>query len=88
MEPSRKQIDFATEIAETCGDDLPGEFTAASYGEFISDHLKEFQKIRSEIRYASGKTFTLSHSYNLGEGFNGDAALAFNPWTRGGDGDG
>ena len=84
-EPSQKQIDFATAIAETIGDDLPEEFSSRAYHEFISSNIKEFKKVQGQIRYSyegckSG--FQLEHSYITDEGFNGDTRLNFNPNTR------
>lgn len=80
-EPTERQIDFATTIAETVGCDLPEHFDKYSYSEFIGENIEEFYKIQREIRYADGSVFHLQHSYSLGEGFCGDTELNVNPMT-------
>jgi len=80
--PTERQIDFATAIAEVCGDDLPDEYTKAAYSEWIDEHIDEFYMLRNQDRYESGNVFYLEHSYAFGEGFNGDRKLAFNPYSR------
>jgi hypothetical protein len=79
--PSQKQIDFATVIAETVGDDLPNEYTKQAYSEFISEHIDEFYEIRDEARYKSGNVFGLKHSFISDSGYNGDRKLNINPYT-------
>ena len=79
--PSQKQIDFATVIAETVGDDLPAEYTKQAYSDFISQHIDEFYEIRDETRYKSGKVFSLKHSYVSDNGYNGDKKINMNPYT-------
>ncbi len=80
-EPTERQVDFATTIAETVGKDLPEHYDKYSYGEFISENIDEFYKVQNEIRYADGMVFHLHHSYGLGEGFCGDSELNVNPMT-------
>lgn len=83
--PSQKQIDFATAIAETIGDDLPSEFTSSAYHHFIDDNIDYFYKIQGEIRYKRNKDetmFHLEHSYVNNDGYNGDTELNINPAVR------
>ena len=80
--PTERQKDFATAIAEVCGDDLPDEYTKEAYSEWIDEHIDEFYTLRNQDRYESGNIFSLEHSYLLGEGYNGDRKLPFNPYTR------
>lgn len=79
MGPSEKQIDFATAIAEMVGDDLPVDFTADAYSDFISGHIDEFHKLQNEFRYGSESCISFHHSYCLSDGFNGDEKLNINP---------
>ena len=84
-EPSEKQIDFATAIAETIGEDLPEEFTSSAYHSFIDDNIDYFYNVQGEIRYKrceNEQMFHLEHSYINGNGFNGDTELNINPMTR------
>ena len=84
-EPSQKQIDFATTIAETIGEDLPEEFTSSAYHTFIDGNIDYFYEVQGEIRYKrkqSEPMFHLEHSYVVGSGYNGDTELNINPMTR------
>lgn len=49
MEPTQKQIDFATAIAEMLGIDLPEENTGESYHEFISENVNDFYEMKREV---------------------------------------
>lgn len=80
MKPTERQIDFATEIAETIGDDLPEEYTKEAYSEWIDERYDEFKRVQYEIR-KERHGFYLKHSYVLGKGFNGDTKLNINPET-------
>lgn len=62
--PTQKQIDFATEIAETIGEDLPIGFTKQAYSEFINKNVDYFKQVQNEIRYKGGKVFRLHHAYH------------------------
>lgn len=78
--PTERQIDFAMQIAETIGEDLPEEYTRDAYHDFIDAHIDEFYEVQDSIRYSQRDVlFTLGHSYGLSEGFNGDIRLNINP---------
>ena len=79
--PTEKQIDFATQIAETLGIDLPEENTKSAFRDFIDDNIDEFYSVQDEIRYKGNDVFSMRHSYVLGNGFCGDRTLNKNPKT-------
>ena len=81
MNPTEKQIDFATTIAETLGLNLPEEYTSSAYSGFIGNNIDEFYEVQADIRYRTGKTFQLEHSNVLGGGYCGDSKLNINPET-------
>ena len=49
-EPSDAQVEFAEAIAETIGEDLPDEYTASAYWEFINENQDYFYEVRRDIR--------------------------------------
>jgi hypothetical protein len=84
-EPSKRQIDFATAIAETIGEDLPDEFTSSAYHKFINENVDYFYEVQNDIRYKrkwNEPMFHLEHSYIIDSGYCGDTELNINPLTR------
>lgn len=80
-DPTEKQIDYVTTIAEVLGTEMP-RFTKQAYSDYIDDNESEFKQERYKQRYInSDKVYRLEHSNTLCNGFCGDKKLNMNPDT-------
>lgn len=60
-EPTHKQIEFANDIYEQLGYELPEERTKESYSEYIDEYVDEFYESKREAKRESVNAWRQRH---------------------------